>query len=390
MTEPTVHILYPYPLDASGSGVSSRELAERLGHRGMRTHLLTIEPRPYRPQSELCRWDGLILGSTFPLHHVPVYTGIGRPFIRFEDMSAVEIDRYTDSVSRLCRETLRPVVAPEDVILVSHLWFHSLILESMAIPVHGLICHGTDLMALSRAPRFEPQVRLAAEYASRIVANSDFTREQILQLGLKAPKEVVRIYPGINVETFVPRPEPRSTSMRRILHVPGKLARFKGTDRLLAAARVYGPKLRDVETMIVAHGRPDSTLQDLYRQVSRWVRWREEWIPQAELSVLLATADVLVAPSRDEPFGMLVAEALACGTPVVVDNSGGVREVVGAEDGFVVQTQCPESLAEAIGLALEMDWSRSARERRAARAAARFGWPVVLDQWCDWIEAVRA
>jgi glycosyltransferase involved in cell wall biosynthesis len=59
-------------------------------------------------------------------------------------------------------------------------------------------------------------------------------------------------------------------------------------------------------------------------------------------------ADVSVVPSRVEPFGLVAIEAMACGTPVVATNAGGLPDFVTEEVGILVKMDDHEGLAYAI------------------------------------------
>jgi glycosyltransferase involved in cell wall biosynthesis len=90
------------------------------------------------------------------------------------------------------------------------------------------------------------------------------------------------------------------------------------------------------------------------------------WINDA--AALLRHVDVLVAPSRQEPFGTVLAEAMAVGTPVVATRVGGLPEVV--DDGVtgrLVEPGDHDALATAVIDVL----AHRERMGRAARASAR-------------------
>jgi len=92
--------------------------------------------------------------------------------------------------------------------------------------------------------------------------------------------------------------------------------------------------------------------------------------------------DVLVAPSRQEPFGTVLAEAMAAGTPVVATRVGGLAEVVAdGETGRLVEPGRPDELAAAVleVLAHRDEMGAAARER-----ARRFG----ADAYADRVEAI--
>jgi len=67
----------------------------------------------------------------------------------------------------------------------------------------------------------------------------------------------------------------------------------------------------------------------------------------------MSRAWVAVVPSREEPFGRVLIEALAVGTPVIASRVGGIPEVIiDGTEGFLVPPENPEALAEKIALLL--------------------------------------
>jgi teichuronic acid biosynthesis glycosyltransferase TuaC len=90
---------------------------------------------------------------------------------------------------------------------------------------------------------------------------------------------------------------------------------------------------------------------------------------RAEVAALMARAVALVLPSLSEGWGVVVAEALACGTPVVASRVGGIPEIVGSDDGGILVAPGDED-ALAAGLVEIARW-RPDRLRVAASSRAR-------------------
>jgi glycosyltransferase involved in cell wall biosynthesis len=104
------------------------------------------------------------------------------------------------------------------------------------------------------------------------------------------------------------------------------------------------------------------------------------WVPDG--AAVMRHLDVLVAPSRQEPFGTVLAEAMAAGTPVVATRVGGLAEVVAdGETGRLVTPGRPDELAAAVleVLARRDEMGVAARER-----ARRFG----ADAYADRVEPI--
>jgi phosphatidylinositol alpha-mannosyltransferase len=105
-------------------------------------------------------------------------------------------------------------------------------------------------------------------------------------------------------------------------------------------------------------------------------------VPQADLPSYYASADVFCAPSTGgESFGIVLAEAMAVGLPVVCSDIGGYRDVVhDGADGLLVPPRDPEALAEAMAGLLDNPARLAAMGRAAAVAARRYAWETVAGE----------
>ena len=93
------------------------------------------------------------------------------------------------------------------------------------------------------------------------------------------------------------------------------------------------------------------------------------------------TAEVLVMPSHYESFGMVALEAMACGTPVIASDVGGLGFLVqDGETGFTVPTGDVDAMCEKLSLLLGDDVLRERMGRRAAEVALSYGWDRVARQ----------
>jgi D-inositol-3-phosphate glycosyltransferase len=103
------------------------------------------------------------------------------------------------------------------------------------------------------------------------------------------------------------------------------------------------------------------------------------------LPLYYTAADVCVIPSHYEPFGLVAIEAMACGTPVVASDVGGLKfTVVPEETGLLVPPQKVEAFAAAIDRVLSDDlWARKLRKRASERVQQNFSWAGVAAQLSD-------
>ena len=135
----------------------------------------------------------------------------------------------------------------------------------------------------------------------------------------------------------------------------GAVRPVKGVDVLLRAIRILLDRKKDVHLVIAGepyYGRyrqEESNLRALAQQlnIAGHVEFAGKKSPN-EVAALMQESAMLVLPSRIESFGMVLVEALACGTPVVSTRCGGPEEIVTEEVGALAAPDNPESLAEAI------------------------------------------
>jgi glycosyltransferase involved in cell wall biosynthesis len=100
-------------------------------------------------------------------------------------------------------------------------------------------------------------------------------------------------------------------------------------------------------------------------------------------------ADFVVLPSRFDGFGLVVVEALALGTPVIVSSKAGASEFFRPDQGVLVVE--PDPLAIAKGL--QLGWRKRAEMRKAARSSRPllerdFAWRILAEHWVREVDAV--
>jgi hypothetical protein len=179
-----------------------------------------------------------------------------------------------------------------------------------------------------------------------VVTNSRATAELVRRLG----REALVVHPGIELGSFTPRPRPRR---RRVLYLGGDVE-HKGVEvaRRLADTLV-GPGIRELDP--------------------------------TEIPALIAEHDVVLVPSRAEPYGLVACEAIAAGRWVVASDVDGLREVV--RDG-VNGTLVSDGDFEA-ALAAVPDYDPDSVARTAAAFSAD-RYRAQLDQlWHDLVAPAR-
>ena len=237
---------------------------------------------------------------------------------------------------------------------------------------YGVFVHGGDLLKELHAIHHSRFARKTAKAllgsAVAVVANSQWTREQaqkvLRELGLDPLAETVRLVPlGTDPEQF--RPGVDTQAVRSRYHLNGnapwvltvaRLEPYKGVDMALRAVAQCRQDGVDVNYLVVGSGKKRKAYQRLAEElrIAEHVRFVGN-VPEAELPAVFNIANAYVGVSRRddgsrvEGFGVALAEASACGLPVIAGQSGGLAEAVNdGETGLVVNPDDPEAVATAL------------------------------------------
>ncbi len=102
---------------------------------------------------------------------------------------------------------------------------------------------------------------------------------------------------------------------------------------------------------------------------------------QRKLPVFYSASDAVIVPSHYESFGMVALEAMACGTPVIASNVGGLRYTIrDGETGLLVPREDPQALAEKIALLLDDEALRLKLGQQSTQTAQRYSWSTIAHE----------
>ena len=220
---------------------------------------------------------------------------------------------------------------------------------------------------------------IAGQGADEIVAISDHARDELVQTYRFDDEHIQMIPHGVDTERFYPREEqhpavdPDATTL---LYV-GRLGARKGLGLAFQAlARLNDP---NIEFLIAGTGRHEERLRTLAAKlgVADQIRFLG-YVSDEELPVLYSSADVFVLPSRYEGFGLVLLEAMACGTPVIGTDVGGIPTVIEHDrTGLQVQRE-PQELANAIQSVVSDRSHQEEMAEAAYRKAVDTSWRAVV------------
>jgi D-inositol-3-phosphate glycosyltransferase len=241
-------------------------------------------------------------------------------------------------------------------------------------------------------------------FADQLVAATPAEKAQLIWLyGAEACKIQV-ISPGVDLRRFHPIEKGLAKSAigapedRRLILFVGRIERLKGIDTLLRAmALVAGrhPSWTPEICVSIIGGDPSQDREAQNAEMARLQALRNELgiaelvtfagaKDQDTLQYYYSAAEMVIMPSHYESFGMVALEAMACGTPVIASEVGGLAFVVrNGVTGFHVPERDPQALAAKIELLLSDEVLRRHLGRRAACWAESYGWSAIADQLLD-------
>ena len=272
-------------------------------------------------------------------------------------------------------------------------------MERTGVP-YGILFHGGDLLILQHQIHQSAVKRTAAaallSSAAVLVANSEWTRDRCLtvlsELEIDVPADRVRVVPlGADPGFFRPGLDTRDVRARygleggRWLVSVARLTRHKGIDTALKALARLRPRYPDLRYAVVGSGEEREALEAEARElgVADQVRFLTD-VPDRDLPALSNCADIYLGVSRlmeqrVEGFGISLAEASACGIPVIAGRSGGIPAAVrDGETGLLVDADGVDPVVDAVS-GLLGDSARRARLGAAGRRAveSHYNWDRV-------------
>jgi glycosyltransferase involved in cell wall biosynthesis len=198
----------------------------------------------------------------------------------------------------------------------------------------------------------------------------------------------------LDVEAGVPEAlfELRREEQEYLLYF-GRLDWFqKGLDLLLDAVEILARRDPAMRLRIAGRGKDAARVREEIgrRRLGDQVLLLGP-VDEAERLRLFAGARALLMPSRFEGFGMVAAEAMAAGVPVVAAASGSLPEVVAPPDGgILVEPGDAMALADAVSALLASPERRHSLSRSGRTSAERFRWGRIAERHLDFLHTIAA
>ena len=378
--------------ETGGMNVYVRELSRLLGQRGMAVDVYTRRQDP---------WEPTVVNFAPQARVIHLHAGPAAPYAKH---------RVWDHLPEFV-EGVRRFATSQDVhydLLHSHYWLSGWVALQLrqlwSLPmVH--MSHTLGYPKNAAAQQIweqEPPRRLQVEYevlrcSDALVAESPASQQHMVQEYGVDPARVQIIACGVDTTLF--RPQDRHQA-RCTLGLPeaapivlfvGRLQPLKGLDTLLRAAHLVRQQYPTLQVRIVGGGVDEGDpheAEELGRlraladrlDLTPYLAFTKAQ-PQEALAQYYAAADVFVMPSHYESFGMVVLEAMACGTPVVASWVGGLAStVVHERTGLLVPVGSWRAFAHAIMRVLASPTLRETFAHAGVQRAQTYAWPRLVER----------
>lgn len=294
----------------------------------------------------------------------------------------------------------------------SHYWMSGIAAEKLKtdwqIPMVHMF-HTLVMMKnrIARSPEeMEGEYRLDGEKrvlqaADQVIAATLAEQSQLEFLYKANSRKLTVIPPGVDTARFYPIPQDEARAVidvpanKRMLLYVGRIEPLKGVDTLLRAISSMQNEWESAcapFSLVIIGGDPDASQQDMTSEMTRLQIMAHDLNikdvvlflgkrSQESLPYYYSAADVVVVPSHYESFGMVALEAMACGTPVVASQVGGLAFLVqDGITGFVVPDGEPDLLGQRLARLICDAELREKLGYQGAVVAQSYSWEKITAQ----------
>ncbi len=260
--------------------------------------------------------------------------------------------------------------------------------------------HGRDVCLNPDAGYTVPQrpymrwlLRLTFRQLQALAANSIYTQQQALARGI-SPEKVTVVYNGTNTSLFKPEIAPLPLKEKFgadfILLTVRKFYHRKGIQDVINAMPQVIEQCPKACFVIIGYGPLEEELKQLTANLNLQdhVKFLGR-LPNEELPPYYAAADAFIIPSHEEAFGVVAAEAMAMGKPLISTAVGGLKEVADDKVALIVPPRDPDSVARAIVTLYHSPHLRETMGQAGLHEVREvFNWDRAARQYIDLYEKV--
>lgn len=280
----------------------------------------------------------------------PCFTTHPRSTNTFSNLNDEQIKLYIQAFDQAIKEEIEKF--KPDIIHSGHIWILPAIASKYNIPLI-ITTHGTDLIGYENDINFRKYANEAFNKAYKIITISKKNNELIEKIFNQ--DKCILIPNGYNADIFYQTKINKDDFLKqfnienkydKIVSFVGKFTYIKGIDILLKAATLY--ENNNILTILAGDGELFDDMKKLAKKLNLKNIFFIKNQPQDILNKLYNIADVSIISSRSEAFGLVAIEAMACGTPVIGSDIGGISDIITDDTGMLFESENYHDLATKI------------------------------------------
>ncbi len=385
--------------ETGGMNVYVLELAKALGNAGWQVDIYTRKQDPSNAAT-------VSIAPSVTLYHVEA--GPATNLTKLE--MRAHLTTFTDQVWQIWQEQQKNYQ-----VIHAHYYLSGLIAQQLQLHAKTLaedipivITYHTmallkNLVARSESER-EDSVRLEAEFrlaqqAQAIITPSEVESDYVTSLLGAHPDRVHVVPPGVDLETFRPidqqtaKQQIGTSSATNMILFAGRIEPLKGLDSLLYAIKILKQRQPKLPLCLCIVGGDISQPNDAWSTELKRINDLKHLLglhtevrfvgqqPQTQLPYYYNAAEVVVMPSHYESFGMVAAEAMACGAPVLMTNVMGISERIDETHRQLITTaQHPLLLADQIEAIITNRAARDSLSQSLRQSVLDLDWQQVVQR----------
>jgi len=209
--------------------------------------------------------------------------------------------------------------------------------------------HGADFFPEGKPKQMSFAMRCLLAAAHAVVAPSQAFVEDVVRFAPQVKSKSWAIHNGVNLAEFAHETSSVEQGREYVLCIAHQSEK-KAIEVLISAFSFIKNEFPSIDLVLVGEGPTRPLLEQMTAQLGLGERVRfVGWKTRTEIAVLLKGCRAFALPSRSEPFGIVITEAMACSKPVVATRVGGIPEIIEHErNGLLVTPDNPQELAGAL------------------------------------------
>lgn len=345
----------------------------------------------------------LLISNMYPDDHYPSYGVFVKNQVDLLEAEGINIElqvmtKKNTRVSKILAYLKHYFLIFEKIIFGSHdiVYVHYASLNAIPILISRVFkrkkvwvnVHGSDVQSDGLIhEKINMLSGFLLKISDKVIVPTPYFKDVIIEK-YEVPVESIFVSPsgGINRSIFYERKSAKRKGDTVYIGYVGRIEKSKGWEDLLHAFYqvLQSEKRRNVKLIMVGEGSDSSKRDQLLLDLNLEDKViLNDLLPQSELARVFNKMDLFIFPSKRESLGLVGLEAMACGTPVIGSEIGGIQSyLIDGYNGYFSQPGKPDSITTAINKFLDLELDRKEQlTKNALETAEKYDEEIVKKEF---------